>query len=275
MLKQEIGFNQPQVSGSDWEYELRQSWHGYLVGTLGLSAQMASDRATKEITGEDAADLCAMLEKQGFCFEGKTILDIGCGHGTLAIQMALRGAQVYGLEPCEPWRVVAQMRASALSLSDRVSFIDGSAESLPFDNNTFDLVISLQVLEHVNSAKKVIQEISRILSTEGFAYISCENYLAFKEQHYQVFWLPLLPKALGAIYLKLLGRDPSFLKNHVRYVTTPQLLWMFQKSGMWIKGYPTSYLRLPFFVRYSLILLKERRKIFSVGFLYQFNRIPS
>ena len=83
------------------------------------------------------------------------------------------------------------------------------------------------MLEHARDPKRVIHEIARVLKPGGFAEISCENYLAFREQHYGVAWLPCLPKWLGALYLRLRGRNPAFLRNHVTYIYYPTLVKWF------------------------------------------------
>ena len=61
--------------------------------------------------------------------------------------------------------------------------------------------------------------------------MTCENYLAFWEAHYDVPWLPLLPKPLGAAYLRLLGRSPQFLLKAVTYTTYPGVLRWCREIG--------------------------------------------
>jgi len=48
--------------------------------------------------------------------------------------------------------------------------------------------------------------------------VACPNYLRFFEPHYKIWVLPLMPKFLGALYLRLRGRDPVLL-NQLRYTT--------------------------------------------------------
>lgn len=100
--------------------------------------------------------------------------------------------------------------------------VRSTGERLPFPAESFDYVVSLQVLEHVEDPGQVIREIERVLKPGASCWVACENYLAFREQHYRVAWLPLLPKWLGAAYLRARGRDPEFLRRHVTYITYPQ-----------------------------------------------------
>ena len=78
-------------------------------------------------------------------------------------------------------------------------------ESLPFRDNSFDVIISLEVLEHVEQPAAVPREVYRILRPGGWFYLSCPNYLSFREVHYDVAWLPLLPKPLGPCTFGFVG----------------------------------------------------------------------
>ena len=92
---------------------------------------------------------------------------------------------------------------------------------MPVASNSVDLIVSLQVLEHVQSPHRVIEEAYRVLKPGGHFFFAYENYLSFYEPHYRVRWLPLLPKPLGAAYLRRLGRNPQFLLEAVTYTTFP------------------------------------------------------
>src|SRR5262249_60623663 len=114
------------------------------------------------------------------------IVDIGSGHGTLALELALAGAKVTAVEPCDSWRQLSQERAAAFGVA--IQHVDADAEHLPFREAQFDGCVSLQVLEHVSNPAAAVAEMSRVLADSGWFYISCENYLAFREQHYGVTW---------------------------------------------------------------------------------------
>jgi len=261
-------FGQPIVESSDWRKELRQSWINYMVDTLGLLESDALDRANDEINNSIADRYCGFLISQGFTFDGKRILDIGCGHGTLAIEMAIRGGVVVGIEPGEAWRLVAQKRVAKLRCKKRITILAGEAEALPCADSSFDYVLSVQVLEHVKYPKNAIKELKRVLKPNGIVYVSCENYLAFREQHYKIPWLPLLPKKLGALYLKFKGRNPNFLFNDITYITYPQLIWYFLQAGLWSRKWPERYLRFNRWLQYGLILWLHKRNLFGIGFLH-------
>jgi SAM-dependent methyltransferase len=95
--------------------------------------------------------------------------------------------------------------------------LQGIGEKLPFPDNSFDVVASYQVLEHVHDPARVVAEVARVLKRGGLFHFSTPNYMAFWEPHYKIFWLPLMPKWLGRVYLRLRGRQSGFLA-HLNYV---------------------------------------------------------
>jgi len=106
----------------------------------------------------------------------------------------------------------------------------GKAESLPFRNGFFDLVVSNAVLEHVGDIGETIQEMYRVLKPNGKIYHEIPNYLFPVEPHYKIVWLPLMPKGLGRIYAKLRGKNPHFL-NHLNYTTPSKVNYYFSNMG--------------------------------------------
>ena len=225
------GFSEPKLhSTGSVEDRIYLSWIQYLTTTLGRSPKFAQARAEVERTRTRAKQLVAWLASCGWQLEGAEILEVGSGHGTLAVELALVGAKVTAVEPCAAWRALSEERVAALSLPIR--HYGSDAHALPFPDCSFDACISLQVLEHVRDPTEVISEIARVLRPGGAVYVSCENYLAFREQHYGVPWLPGLSKRMGVAYLVLLGRDPSFLREHITYVYCPKLVMAFLSAGL-------------------------------------------
>ena len=92
-------------------------------------------------------------------------------------------------------------------------FAAAMGESLPFADRSFDLVTMNQVLEHVSDQPAVLREAARVVKGGCAIYVACPNYLRFYEPHYKIYWLPLLPKALGRWYLRLRGRNPVLLEQ--------------------------------------------------------------
>ena len=94
---------------------------------------------------------------------GETVLDVGSGPGNQIFEMSPivgAGGRVQGVDPAESAIAIASRRCSGLS---NVSFEIGDASQLPFDDKTFDAVMSSQVFEYLEDVEGGLQEIYRVL----------------------------------------------------------------------------------------------------------------
>lgn len=103
------------------------------------------------------------------------ILDLGCGVGRLTLELGRLGHKVTGIDISEDAIKNANLNAEKKNLTDRCSFACESATSLPFDNNTFDVIIIqavLTIIESKEDRKKILLESNRILKENGFVYLA-------------------------------------------------------------------------------------------------------
>ncbi|MGE3724342.1 MAG: class I SAM-dependent methyltransferase [Candidatus Sericytochromatia bacterium] len=98
-------------------------------------------------------------------FKGKKVLDIGCGNGYVLSKYAQEGANVTGIDITETAIDLCKKRFDFMNLNG--VFQVENAESLPFEDNTFDCVCSMGVLHHTPNPTKAIEEIYRILKPNG------------------------------------------------------------------------------------------------------------
>jgi 2-polyprenyl-6-hydroxyphenyl methylase / 3-demethylubiquinone-9 3-methyltransferase len=112
-------------------------------------------------------------------FSGKNIriLDIGCGAGFLANELALQGHTVTGLDASEPTLQVARRHDSTGS----VEYCLGDACRMEFGDAVFDAVCAMDFLEHVEKPDIIVREVSRVLKPGGlfFFYTFNRNLLSW------------------------------------------------------------------------------------------------
>lgn len=202
----------------------------YAHDQLGWSAADCEERVAIESARLIPKNVFDSLARAGWNLKGARLLDVGAGQGGALLEALHRDADAYGIEPGNEFRTLTRMRLKDASFEpERV--LEAAGQSMPFPDDHFDYIISLQVLEHVPDAGRVMREMFRVLKPGGQCYISCENYLSFREQHYRIPWLPMLPKPIGALYLRLIGRNPAFLRDYLYYSTYPQIWRMARRIG--------------------------------------------
>ncbi len=133
---------------------------------------------------------------------GIKILDVGCGTGRY-LKLFNPNNDLNGLDLSE------QMLVQARAKVPQAKFTAGSAETLPFPDASFDMVMSVRMLQHMPDQKKVIQEMARVCRPGGRVVLISYNTWSFLCLYKQLR-LSRLAKILN-IPLKPLLRQRSFL----------------------------------------------------------------
>jgi ubiquinone/menaquinone biosynthesis C-methylase UbiE len=168
-----------------------------------------------------------------FDLKGKRILDFGCGWGTDLIFCLKKGYDAFGVdiswEKAKFHTLRVQRKNYPKFWIER--FILSQGENLPFKSESFDLVYSNQVIEHVKDPEKCISEIFRVLKKDGILYIRAPDYKSsFFEPHYRVLWFPFLNKRTAKIYIRLLNK-PSAGLEFINFTRTKELMKIMKKVG--------------------------------------------
>lgn len=98
-------------------------------------------------------------------WQGLKVLDVGCGGGYTCEFLAQRGARVTGMDPSAACIEVAKSHAEEMGLT--IDYHVGLGETLPFEDDSFDVVVCVDVLEHVQSVAATVTEISRVMQPGG------------------------------------------------------------------------------------------------------------
>jgi ubiquinone/menaquinone biosynthesis C-methylase UbiE len=108
---------------------------------------------------------------------GCHVLDAGCGIGYgAAIMLSAGAATVSGIDISE------QAIAEALSSQvDGATFVVGDIQQMPFEDSSFELVVCFEAIEHVADQNVALDEIRRVLRTDGVLLISSPNRLVYEQ----------------------------------------------------------------------------------------------
>lgn len=101
----------------------------------------------------------------------KKILDVGCASGWFLNELSKKfpNAKCFGIDPYKKAIIYGKKRYKKLTL------VNADGHKIPFPDESFDLVICTEVLEHVLDPKGVIKEIKRVLKHDGIAVIEMDS----------------------------------------------------------------------------------------------------
>jgi demethylmenaquinone methyltransferase/2-methoxy-6-polyprenyl-1,4-benzoquinol methylase len=161
---------------------------------------------------------------------GMRILDVATGTGMVAFALAARGAEVVGLDQSEAMLAGARARLQrAPELADRLSFMLGEAESLPFAAGEFDALSFTYLLRYVDDPAATVRELARVVKPGGrigmveFGVPGDPALRALWRVHTRV-GLPLLGRAVSREWYEV-GRflGPNIEQFHKAHPDLPAL----------------------------------------------------
>ena len=151
---------------------------------------------------------------------GARVLDIGTGAGVMASELARVAREVVGVD-------VRDQR----TVFDGFRFVQVDGTTLPFENASFDVVLSNHVIEHVGERDDQLhhlREVHRVLADGGTVYVAVPNRWVVLEPHFRLPFLSWVPRSLRDPYVRLAGKGEFYDCN---LPTRESLERLFREAG--------------------------------------------
>jgi ubiquinone/menaquinone biosynthesis C-methylase UbiE len=193
-------------------------WVDYQPGFRFAQSPVGTSSFFQEVSAYRDAEEPHIPEVVGFSrWSGCDVLEAGCGIGTDAVRFAGAGARYTGIDFSSSALTLAQRRFSMEGLPGR--FVAGSVMSLPFADESFDLVFSHGVIHHVPRTEAAIDEFHRVLRPGGTMLFMVYHRNSF---NYFVSIMTIRRGLVGAMVVpksehlvsKLTGEPPEVLAGH-------------------------------------------------------------
>lgn len=181
---------------------------------------------------EKAKKIIAVLEDfLSVTIENKKILDIGTGHGGIANYIASLNNKVISVDV-----------KNSICLDTKQLFEQQIVENetLPFENESFDIILSNHIIEHVEEQKLHLSEIYRVLKPDGVCYFASPNRYFIREPHFDMYFIHYLPKGLAHKVFSLFGKTETINLNG--YFKTKKMIG---KAGFVSKEYTVKIINDP------------------------------
>ena len=147
--------------------------------------------------------------------KGKTAIDVGCGAGLLTEPLARLGARATGLDAAPENIGAARAHAEAVGLD--VEYLAGGIEAVA--GRTFDLVVSMEVIEHVADTAAFAQGLADALAPGGLMVLSTPNRTALSK-------LAMITIGEGT------GAIPKGTHDWTQFLTPDELTELLGRSGL-------------------------------------------
>jgi 2-polyprenyl-3-methyl-5-hydroxy-6-metoxy-1,4-benzoquinol methylase len=198
---------------ANWDHSSREQFFEHYAKKTNDSREMAKFRKIRDT-------ILRVLARQHQPQATYEVLDIGCAAGTQCMAWAELGHSVHGLDVNEPLLELARQRAAKAGL--KINYQLGSALQLPWRDQSIDILLSLELLEHVEDWQSCLREFNRVLRPEGVIFLATSNKLCPIQYEFNLPAYSWYPEIIKRHYLRVATSKRPELAN---YATYPAVNW--------------------------------------------------
>ncbi len=239
-------------------------------------AQIVADYTAEVAMGARVLD--------GIPLAGRRILEVGAGLGLLSILLKRSGCAITALEPgANGFDANAKLGAAVLKWlhAEDLPVLGVEADQIdPALNGSFDVIFSINVLEHIPDLSGAIAAMTKALAPGGVMVHLCPNYAIPYEPHFGLLLVPGAPRATARLLPHLVG---NAVWASLNFVTASQVRGFGRRSGLtttFRKGMTyEAFMRLDqddaFGARHPGLVSRLHRAMKAMGVLRLLRHIPA
>ncbi len=161
--------------------------------------------------------------KERTSLKGKRVLDIGCGGGILTEALSKAGAEVIGIDASP--QTIGVAKSHAYTVNSKATYLESTVEDFLANNQNdlFDVITCLEMLEHVPEPDKIIESCCALLKDDGDIFLSTIN------RNPRSFLFAII----GAEYI--LNLLPKGTHEYSKLIKPSELAGWIRKSGLILK----------------------------------------
>jgi len=210
-------------------------------------------------------------------FKDKKILDLGCGRGDFLLECYKEELNVVGIDINLEYIKISEEKLRKNGFKPNI--IHGKGENLPFENNYFDFINCVEVLEHTKNPKSILEECYRVLKNDAKIFLTTHNKTSIKDSHFPgIYFTKWLPRGLAKKMIKLIGsKNDASVIDQLYYFNYSEFKKMVKKIGFKISDLRLAQINNPELIynneiKNILLFLKKNRLKFFSDLVYLFLR---
>jgi ubiquinone/menaquinone biosynthesis C-methylase UbiE len=110
--------------------------------------------------------------------EGKRVLEVACGRGGFSRLLASRGARMFGADFSSTALQIARRKITGEQTPrcSQLELAQADAQNLPYADNSFDIIVSCETIEHLPDPAAALKEMARVTRSGGMLFLTTPNY---------------------------------------------------------------------------------------------------